>query len=603
MFNQEFIPISKDEMLDRGWYYYDFLFVTGDEYIDHPAFGVAILSRLLEADGYRVAILTQPKHNTPEDFIAMGKPRYGVLITAGSVDSMVSNYSAAGKRRRRDAFSPSRKAGTRPDRATIVYSRLAKEAFPDTPVIIGGLEASLRRFAHYDYWSDKVMPSILLDSGADIVSFGMGERSLSEIAAALKKGTPTNQINNIRGTCYFSEDLTKVQHEYVTCPAYEDVKTDPVAEANATRIQYQEQDHIRGRAIVQKHGERYLVQNPPSLPLDTAEFDRIYELPYRKEPHPKYPAGDISGIDEVRFSLVHNRGCFGGCNFCSLAFHQGRYVSVRSHESILREAEALTKHPAFKGYIHDVGGPTANFRQPSCEQQKKNGLCKNRRCLAPTACKQLNADHRDYLKLLRKLREIPGVKKVFIRSGIRYDYLLEDKNSEFFNELVKYHISGQLKVAPEHCSDTVLDYMGKPHFDVYLKFKEKFDSRNSHLNLKQFLVPYLISSHPGCTLVDAIKLAEYLNSKGRQPEQVQDFYPTPGTISTCMYHTGIDPITMKPVYVPKTQNEKAMQRALLQWKNPKNRALVLAALKKAGRTDLIGYSKRCLIPPPSKNHK
>ena len=601
MANNEFLPVSREEMIDRGWYYYDFLYVTGDAYVDHPSFGAAIISRILEADGFRVAILSQPNFRSPVDFAAMGRPRYAVLVTSGNVDSMVSNYTTAGRKRSEDDYSAAGRGGKRPDRAATVYARLAKQAFEGIPVVIGGLEASLRRFAHYDYWSDSVMPSILADSGADVLSYGMGERSIREIAAAFKNGTPVRQMTSIRGTCYFTGSSEDIPFEHTACPSFEAVKNDPVSEAKATKIQYEEQDAVRGKAVCQPHGDRILVQNPPSIPIDTPEFDRVYELPYTKRPHPMYDSqGGVPSIEEVRFSLVHNRGCFGACNFCSLAFHQGRAISVRSHESVIREAVELTKLPDFKGYIHDVGGPTANFRHASCAQQQKAGLCKNKRCLAPTACSHLNADHSDYLKLLRKLREIPGVKKVFIRSGIRFDYLLQDKNGEFFSELVRYHISGQLKVAPEHCVDSVLDYMGKPHFDVYRKFEEKYKKLNERYGLKQFLVPYLISSHPGCTLGDAVRLAEYLNSVGRQPEQVQDFYPTPGTLSTCMYHTGIDPRTMEPVYVPKTAKEKAMQRALLQWKNPKNRALVLAALREAGREDLIGYGKRCLVSPDNR---
>lgn len=600
-----FLPVSREHLLARDWYYYDFLLVTGDAYVDHPSFGAAIIGRLLEADGFRVAVLSQPSFDSPKDFLEMGKPRYAVLITSGNVDSMVSNYSAAGKKRKVDSYSPGGLPGQRPDRAVTVYTKLAKQAFPDTPVILGGLEASLRRFAHYDYWSDRVMPSILVDSGADLLSYGMGERSIRAIAALLKKGTAVSQITGLQGTCYLTLQ-PDLQGPFVECPSFEAVRTDPIAEATATRIQYEEQDAVRGKIILQKHGAQTLVQMPPSPPIETAEFDRVYELPYTKEPHPMYAAmGGVKSIEEVRFSLIHNRGCFGACNFCSLAFHQGRAISVRSHESLVRETESITKHPEFKGYIHDVGGPTANFRHPSCARQKKYGLCKNKKCLAPTACKELDADQSDYLALLRKIRSVPGVKKAFVRSGIRYDYLMKDRDGALFNELVKYHISGQLKVAPEHCVDSVLDTMGKPHFGIYKAFVQQYEKLNERHGLKQYLVPYLISSHPGCTLQDAVRLAEYLNSIGHQPEQVQDFYPTPGTLATCMYHTGIDPLTMNPVYVPRSSREKGMQRALLQWKNPKNRALVLAALKEAGREDLIGYGKRCLLPPrpPSASTK
>ncbi|MDR1117354.1 MAG: YgiQ family radical SAM protein [Oscillospiraceae bacterium] len=594
----DFLPVSKEDMLLRDWYYYDFLICTGDAYVDHPSFGVAIISRLLEAAGYRAAVLAQPRFDSPADFEAMGRPRYGVLVTSGNVDSMVSNYSSAKNRRKNDFYSPAGRPGRRPDRAVTVYTQLAKRAFEGIPVVIGGLEASLRRFAHYDYWEDRVMPSILADSGADILSYGMGERSMLEVARHLKNGEGAGGLQEIRGICFFAEKEEDLTIEYTECPSLEEVREDKVKYAAASKIQYDEQDHIRGRAICQRHGGRALVQTRPSLPIDTAEFDRVYELPYTREPHPMYEAmGGVKSIEEVRFSIVHNRGCFGGCNFCSLAFHQGRAMSVRSHESILREAERLTKHPEFKGYIHDVGGPTANFRNASCKKQKKLGLCKDKRCLAPVACEQLIVDHSDYLKLLRKIRAIDGVKKVFIRSGIRFDYLVNDKNGEFFAELVKYHISGQLKVAPEHCSDSVLDYMGKPHFNIYRSFEKKYKELNERYGLKQYLVPYLISSHPGATLNDAIKVAEYLNLTGRHPEQVQDFYPTPGTLATAMYYTGIDPRDMKPVYVARGEREKAMQRALLQWKNPKNYNLVKSALTEAGREDLIGYAKGCLIPP------
>jgi len=598
MKQNEFLPVSREDILERGWYYYDFLVVTGDAYVDHPSFGSAIIGRLLEADGYRVAILAQPYFKSCKDFSAMGKPRYGVLISGGNVDSMVCAYTAAKRRRSEDYYSPGMKAGLRPDRAVDVYCSLVREAFGDIPIVIGGLEASLRRFAHYDYWADKVLPSVIVSSGADILSYGMGERSMREIARRLRAGESVGSIRNVRGTCVLVEKNEQSAYKSVYCPSYEEVLRDGAAEAKSVKIQYDEQDAVRGLAVLQRHGEKLLVQNPPSIPIDTAEFDRVAELPYMREPHPMYEKmGGVKSIEEVKFSITHNRGCFGFCNFCSLAFHQGRAVSVRSHESILREAEMLTKLPDFKGYIHDVGGPTANFRHSSCKQQLKNGLCKDRRCLSPTPCPSLDADHSDYLALLRKLRAIPGVKKVFIRSGIRYDYLMKDKNGEFFAELVKHHISGQLKVAPEHICSDVLDYMAKPHFGVYRRFEEKYKRLNEKYSKKQFLVPYLISSHPGSTLFDAVKLAEYLHSTGHQPEQVQDFYPTPGTLAAAMYHTGIDPRTMEPVFVAKSPREKSMQRALLQWKNPKNHALVLQALRETGRMDLVGFGKNCLVKP------
>ena len=594
----DFLPISKEDMIERGWYYYDFLVVTGDAYVDHPSFGAAVISRVLEAEGYRVAILAQPDWHTCDAFTAMGKPRYGVLIGAGNLDSMVAHYTAAKKRRSNDAYSPGEKPGRRPDRAVIVYANRAREAFPGIPVVIGGLEASLRRFAHYDYWEDKVRRPVLFDSGADLLVYGMGEYATIEIAKRLSKGTPVSEIRDVRGTAFIGDKFEDCAFEYIQCASYEKVSSDKRSYAEANMLQYNEHDPVRGKALIQPVGEKYLIVNPPQMPLSTEDFDRVSELPYTRQPHPVYDSmGGVPAIAEVRFSVIHNRGCFGACNFCSLAFHQGRMVTSRSHESVIREVTALTKEPDFKGYIHDVGGPTANFRRPSCQKQLKVGMCKNKNCLTPTPCKNLDADHTDYLNLLRKLRAIPGVKKVFVRSGIRFDYLLQDKSGEFFAELVKYHISGQLKVAPEHCIDSVLDYMAKPHNEVYNRFMEKYARMNHRYGKEQYLVPYLISSHPGSSLADAVALAEYLNKTGRQPEQVQDFYPTPGTLSTCMYYTGIDPRTMKSVYVPRSPREKAMQRALLQWKRPDKRGLVITALKEAGREDLIGYGKNCLIYP------
>ena len=595
----DFLPISKDDMEARGWYYCDFLLVTGDAYIDHPSFGTAIISRVLEDAGFRVAILSQPDFTSEADFLAMGRPRYAVLINAGNIDSMVAHYTAAKKRRHDDAYTPGGVGGKRPDRAVTVYSMLARRAFPDTPVIIGGIEASLRRFAHYDYWSDQVMPGVLSSSGADALMYGMSERTVIELAKNFKSGKKgTDLWRSIRGMGYFAHPGDEIPFPSVDCPSYEEVLADKAAYARSVKLQYDEADHVRGRAILQPHGKRIFVQNPPALPLSTAEMDKVYSLPYARTYHPSYEAqGGVPAIQEVQFSIIHNRGCFGACNFCALAFHQGRYIQSRSHESVVHEAEQIAKHPDFKGYIHDVGGPTANFRFPACKKQDAHGLCREKRCLFPQACGNLEADHRDYLSLLRKLRTVPGVKKVFVRSGLRYDYMMADDNDEFFLELVKYHISGQLKVAPEHMSDNALYYMGKPSFSIYEKFRERYTRINEKLGKKQYLVPYLMSSHPGATLDDAILLAEYLNQVGYMPEQVQDFYPTPGTLSTAMYYTELDPRTMKPVYVAKTAEEKAMQRALLQWRRPDKRLIVLAALKKAGREDLIGFGKECLIRP------
>ncbi|MEG1879062.1 MAG: YgiQ family radical SAM protein, partial [Pseudoflavonifractor sp.] len=594
----EFLPVSKQDMQARGWEDYDFLVITGDAYVDHPSFGTAIISRVLEAEGYRVGILAQPDWRKASSFTALGRPRLAVLISAGNIDSMVAHYTVAKKRRHDDAYSPGNRAGLRPDHAVVVYANRVREAFGDIPIVIGGLEASLRRFAHYDYWDEKVRRSVLFDSQADLLTYGMGESATREIAARLAAGTPISEITDVKGTAFTAKNSSACAYPRVECAGFEQVSADKRAYAQANQIQYQEHDPIVGKAILQRHGAELLIVNPPAMPLTTQELDFVAELPYTREPHPMYDdMGGVPSIEEVRFSVAHNRGCFGACNFCSLAFHQGRIVTSRSPESVLREATALTKHPGFKGYIHDVGGPTANFRRPACKKQMKAGLCKNRACLAPEPCPNLDADHTDYLMLLRKLREIPGVKKIFIRSGIRYDYMMKDKSGEFFSDLVQHHISGQLKVAPEHCVDSVLDYMGKPHIEVYEKFKQKYDRLNQKYGKPQFLVPYLMSSHPGCTLEDAVKLAEWINRSGRQPEQVQDFYPTPGTLSTCMYYTGIDPRNMQPVYVPTDPHDKAMQRALMQWKRPEKRALCMEALHKAHREDLIGYGKECLLRP------
>lgn len=595
---RQFLPVNLEEMRQRDWYWYDFLMITADAYVDHPTFGAAVISRVLEDAGYRVCMLAQPNWRTVEDFVQFGKPRLGVFISGGNLDSMVAHYTAAKKRRSEDLYSPGRRIGLRPDRATIVYANKVREAFGNIPVIIGGLEASLRRFAHYDYWEDKVRRSVIFDAQADLLSYGMGEHSVLEIAAALKKGTPLSEMTGIRGTAYVTKDAGVCCFPAVEVPSFEEVRQDKMAYAKANRVEYDEHDPVRGKAIIQRHGDQVLVVNPPSMPLTTPELDHVAELPYMRLPHPMYDSmGGVPAIEEVRFSVTHNRGCIGACSFCAIAFHQGRMITCRSEDSVVREVEELTKLPDFKGYIHDVGGPTANFRHPSCQKQLKCGMCKGRNCLAPEPCPNLDADESDYLHLLRRVRAVPGVKKVFVRSGIRYDYMLLDKSDEFFRELVKYHVSGQLKVAPEHCIDSVLDYMGKPHIEVYERFQQKYNQLNNRIGKEQFLVPYLMSSHPGSTLQDAVALAEYLHKMHRQPEQVQDFYPVPGTLSTCMYYTGIDPTTMKPVYVARSPHEKALQRALLQWKRPEKHALVLEALRKAGRSDLIGYKPECLVRP------
>ena len=592
-----FLPISKQDMTERGWDGVDFAFVTGDAYVDHPSFGTAILSRLLESKGYKVGIITQPNVKTSEDFCVFGRPKLGFLVNAGNIDSMVAHYTAAKKKRSEDAYSPGNKAGLRPDRATSVYCRKIREIFGDIPLVIGGLEASLRRFAHYDYHLDMVLPSIIQDSGADILSFGMGEHQTIEIADRLKDGDKIANMTDIRGTCYMTDNVAGISA--ITLASYEKVKTDKTAYMKAAVNEYNEQDNVRGKRLIQAHGARFVVQNPPSPALTTRELDAVYALPYERYYHPSYEAiGGVPAIKEVEFSITHNRGCFGACNFCSIAFHQGRQVTVRSEQSVLNDAVNLTKNPRFKGYIHDVGGPTANFRHASCERQAKYGLCKGKKCLAPTPCAKLNADHTEYLGMLRKLREIKGVKRIFIRSGIRYDYLLKDKSDDFFRELVTYHVSGQLKVAPEHCSAAVLDKMGKPHIEAYTEFAKRFYRITGRVGKEQYLVPYLMSSHPGSSLKDAVKLALFLKNERIRPEQVQDFYPTPGTISTAMYYTGLDE-NLKPVSVPKTYEEKQMQRVLLQYFKPENRAAVAKALKAAGREDLIGFGKDALIPPPT----
>lgn len=592
----DFLPISKKDMRRRGIEQLDFICVTGDSYVDHPTFGTAIISRVIEAEGFSVGIIAQPGWKNPNDMMRLGTPKYAFFVNSGNIDSMVAHYTVAKRKRSDDAYTAGGKSGRRPDRALTVYCKLIREAYPDIPIIIGGLEASLRRFAHYDYWDDSVYPSILLDTGANLLSYGMGEKQTVEIAHRLANGEPISALTDIRGTCYLTEPVNTPWNA-VQCPDFDMVVRDKKAYAKAARIQMEEQDEVRGRTVIQRHGNRMLVQNPPMQALSTEELDRVYELPYMRTYHPVYEAeGGVPAIKEVEFSITHNRGCFGACNFCSIAFHQGRKVTVRSEESVLREAKSFLSNPNFKGYISDVGGPTANFRRPSCERQKEHGLCKGRKCLAPRPCPQLVADHSDYLHLLRSLRKIKGIKKVFIRSGIRYDYMLKDPDDAFFKELVRYHISGQLRVAPEHCSNEVLDQMGKPHIEAYRRFQKMYEEETKRFGKEQYLVPYLMSSHPGSTLSDAIALAKFLKETHVHPDQVQDFYPTPGTVSTCIYHTGINPMTGETVYVPKTPDEKVMQRALLQYYKPENREIVRKALIKAGRRDLIGNGPDCLIP-------
>lgn len=596
-----FLPITSEEAKERGWDSVDFVYVTGDAYVDHPSFGVSIISRVLEAKGYKVGIISQPDWNNNQAFKIFGKPRLGFFVTSGNIDSMVAHYTAAKKKRSDDAYTPGGKAGKRPDRAVIVYCKKIKEIYPDSPVIIGGLEASLRRFAHYDYWADEVRPSVLVESGADLLSYGMGENQTIEIADRLSSGESIETMTDIKGTCCLI-DTKDTPYTGVECPSYKNVVNSKREYAIACRIQLDEQDHIRGKMVKQRHGDKMLIQNVPMPPLTTEELDWVYSLPYERTYHPSYEKdGGVPGIQEVKFSITHNRGCFGACNFCSLAFHQGRFITTRSKESIIDEAKKLTEMKDFKGYIHDIGGPTANFRRPACDKQIEHGLCKGKKCLAPKPCSQLISNHREYLDILREVRNLPKVKKVFIRSGIRFDYLLEDEDKTFFRELVEHHTSGQLKVAPEHCSASVLDYMGKPHIEAYIKFSREYFAINKKISKEQYLVPYLMSSHPGSTLDDAIELAQFLKKERIKPEQVQDFYPTPGTVSTCMFYTGLDPYTLKEVYVAKNPHDKALQRALLQSYNPKNKALVEEALKKARRTDLIGNGEKCLIKGTPQN--
>ena len=595
---KDFLPITIEDMKQRGWDYVDFVYVIGDAYVDHPSFGHAIISRLLEANGYRVAIISQPDWRDKNSITTFGEPRLGFLVMAGNMDSMVNHYSVSKKKRSSDAFTPGGVMGKRPDYATIVYSNLIRQTYKNIPVIIGGIEASLRRLGHYDYWSNKVKRSILLDSGADLLSYGMGERSVIEIADALNSGLDIRDITFIDGTVYKTRHPETV-YDVIRLPSFREIRTDKETYARSFYTQYCNTDPYAAKRLMEEYDNGiFVVQNTPAKPLSQAEMDRVYSLNYMRNYHPSYEtAGGVPAIQEVKFSLVSNRGCFGGCSFCALTFHQGRIIQTRSHESILKEAGQMVWDKDFKGYIHDVGGPTANFRHTSCEKQLTKGVCPDKQCLFPKPCRNLTVDHRDYLNLLRKLRQLPNVKKVFIRSGIRFDYLMCDSDDTFMREMVEHHISGQLKVAPEHVADPVLQMMGKPENSVYEKFIQKYKKLNDQMGKKQFVVPYLMSSHPGSTLKEAVRLAEYLRDLGYMPEQVQDFYPTPSTISTCMYHTGLDPRTMKKVYVPVNPHEKAMQRALIQYRNPKNYDLVHEALVAAGRKDLIGFAKECLIRP------
>ncbi len=584
-------------MLERGWDELDFVYVSGDAYVDHPSFGMAIITRLLEAHGYRVGVIAQPDWRDPASVTTLGEPRLGFLVSAGNMDSMVNHFTVAKKRRRSDAYSPGGKAGLRPDHACVVYGNLIRRTYKKTPVILGGIEASLRRLAHYDYWSDSLKRSILLDSGADLISYGMGERSIIEIADALASGLSVHDLSFIDGTVYKARSLDHLPDDAVILPSFEAMQSDSRKYATGFAIQHENLDPFSAHILVEEYPhDVFVVQNPPSKPLSMSEMDAVYALPFARNAHPSYAqAGGVPALSEVRFSLTSNRGCMGDCSFCALNFHQGRIIQARSHESLLAEAKLMTEDPAFKGYIHDVGGPTANFRVPACAKQLKHGACVDRRCLSPTPCPNLRVTHDDYLALLRKLRALPGVKKVFIRSGLRFDYMLLDDDPSFMRELVKHHVSGQLRVAPEHASDAVLDVMGKPPIGVFKRFDAEFKRLNKKYGLKQYLVAYLMSSHPGATLADAVELAEFVRDMGYNPEQVQDFYPTPSTISTCMYYTGLDPRTMQPVYVAKSPHDKAMQRALIQYRDPKNRKLVREALVKAGRTDLIGSGPKCLI--------
>ena len=594
----DFLPTARADMDARGWKQCDFVYICGDAYVDHPSFGAAIICRLLEAHGYKVGFIAQPDWRDPESIAALGEPRLAFLVSAGNMDSMVNHYSVSKHRRRTDAYTPGGHMGARPDHATIVYGNLIRRTFKDTPIILGGIEASLRRLAHYDYWQDKLKRSVLLDSGADLIIYGMGERPIVELAEALDSGLPIDQITYIDGTVYRTRSLDDV-YDAITLPGWDELEADRLAYARSFNTQYENMDPFSGHRLVEPYPhDVYVVQNPPAKPLSTAEFDEAYDLPYTRCYHPDYEAaGGVPALKEVKMSLISNRGCFGECSFCALTFHQGRIVQARSHESLIAEARRITEEPDFKGYINDVGGPTANFRQPACKKQLTRGACVRKRCLWPGVCRQMDVSHEDYVRLLRELRALPGVKKVFVRSGIRFDYLLADPDQTFLRELCEYHVSGQLKVAPEHVSDAVLSVMGKPSRAVYDRFVRAYRSMNRELGRKQYLVPYLMSSHPGSTLKEAVELAEYVRDMGYMPEQVQDFYPTPSTMSTCMYYTGVDPRTMQPVYVPKSAHEKALQRALIQYRKPENYDLVREALTKAGRGDLIGYGPKCLIRP------
>ena len=595
---RSFLPVCREDMEARGWDQADFVYVIGDAYVDQPSFGHAVISRVLESRGYRVAVISQPDWRDPASIDVFGRPRLAFLVSAGNMDSMVNHYSVSKKRRKTDAYTPGGQTGRRPDYACVVYGNLIRQTYKDVPIILGGIEASLRRLAHYDYWSDRLKRSVLLDSGADLISYGMGERSIIEIAEALDAGISVKDLTYINGTVVKVKSREDI-YDAEFLPSFEELKASKQIYAQSFYTQYQNTDPYSGRRLAEKYNDHlYVVQNPPSMPLTQTEMDDVYSLPYARTFHPSYKElGGVPAVSEVKFSLISSRGCFGGCSFCALTFHQGRIVQVRSHQSLLQEAQAMTEDEEFKGYIHDVGGPTANFRHPSCAKQMEHGVCQKRQCLFPKPCANLDADHSDYVALLRKLRELPGVKKVFIRSGIRFDYLLADRNRDFLRELCMYHVSGQLKVAPEHVAGPVLSLMGKPEHQVYEAFVSAFEQMNHQIGKKQYLVPYLMSSHPGSTLKEAVKLAEYCRDLGYMPEQVQDFYPTPSTLSTCMYYTGLDPRTMKPVYVPRSPHEKAMQRALIQYRDPKLRPLVYEALEKAGRTDLIGYAPKCLIRP------
>ena len=595
---QDFLPVTREDMKSRGWDELDFVYVTGDAYVDHPSFGSAIIGRLLESRGYRVGMIPQPDWRKKESIQVFGEPRLGFLVTAGNMDSMVNHYTVSKKHRSTDAYSPGGKMGLRPDRASVVYSNLIRQTYKHTPIILGGIEASLRRMAHYDYWENKVKHSILIDSGADLISYGMGEHSILEIAEALQSGIPVQEITYVAGTVFKSHDISRV-YDPVVLPSFEQVQTDKKAYADSFAIQYRNTDPFTAKPLAESYGNRgYVIQNPPSQPLTQMEMDDVYDLPYTGRYHPMYQKeGGIPALKEIKFSLTSNS------NFCALTFHQGRILQTRSHDSILKEAEKMTEDPDFKGYIHDVGGPTADFRYPSCKKQLTKGVCKERQCLFPSPCKNLTVDHKDYLQLLRKVRNIPKVKKVFVRSGIRFDYLMADPDKTFLNELVKYHVSGQLRVAPEHVSDEVLKFMGKPRHEVYEGFLKEYEKANARTGKQQYAVPYFMSSHPGCTMKEAVKLAEYVRDLGFTPEQVQDFYPTPSTLSTCMYYTGIHPLTGEKVYVPKNPHEKAIQRALMQYKNPENRELVLEGLKMTGRMDLVGFGPKCLIRPRELHKK